>query len=68
MLLNVINRELKPSPEVFRRFVKQSDWADAGEAAACEQLEVRLGEIAEVFLGPGDWTPNPKAWRTTEGD
>jgi hypothetical protein len=66
VLLDVINRELKPSPEVFRRFVKQSDWADAGEAAACEQLEVSMGEIAEVFLGPGDWTPNPDTWKTMQ--
>ena len=68
VLLDVINRELKPSPEVFRRFVKQSDWIDAGEAAVREQLEVSLGEIVEVFLGPGDWTPNPEAWKPVEED
>ena len=63
VLLDIINRELRPSSEAFRRFVKQSDWTDAGEAAAGEQLETGMGEIARVFLGPGDWSPNPEAWK-----
>ena len=66
VLLDIINRELKPSPEAFRRFVKQSDWNNAGEEAAREQLETGLGEIAQVFLGAGDWSPNPEAWKTKQ--
>ncbi|MDR3401654.1 MAG: hypothetical protein P4L99_04065 [Chthoniobacter sp.] len=64
VLLDIINREVRPPPEVFRRFVKQSTWQDAGEAAALEQFEVSLGEIASVFLSEGDWTPKPASWKT----
>jgi hypothetical protein len=63
ILLDVINREVRPAPEVFRRFVKQSTWHDAGAAAALEQLEVGLDEIAAVFLGEGDWSPKPGTWK-----
>jgi len=64
VLLDIINREVRPPGDVFRRFVKQSTWQDAGEAAALEQLEVGLGEIASVFLGEGDWTPKPETWKS----
>ena len=67
ILLAIIHREVKPTPEAFRRFVKQSDWNDAGEAAAREQLECGLGEIAAVFLGDGDWTPKPDTWKAESG-
>lgn len=63
LLLDIIHREVRPPAEVFQRFVKQSTWHDAGEAAALEQFEVSLGEIASVFLGDGDWTPKPAAWK-----
>ena len=62
ILLDIINREVRPPPEVFRRFVKQTILQDAGEAAALEQFEVSLGEIASVFLGDGDWAPKPSNW------
>jgi hypothetical protein len=68
VLLDVINREVKPPPEVFRRFVKQTSWHDAGQAAAREQLEVSLGEIASVFLGPGDWEPAPETWKEKDDE
>jgi hypothetical protein len=64
ILLEIINREIRPPAEVFRRFVKQSRWQDAGEAAAVEQLEASLGEIASVFLGEGDWAPKPSTWHS----
>lgn len=63
LLLDIINREVRPPSEIFRRFVKQSTWQDAGEAAAFEQFEVGLGEIASVFLGDGDWNPKPATWK-----
>lgn len=63
ILLDFIYREMSPEPEVFRRFVKQSDWNDGGEAAARDQLQTGLGEIAAAFLGPGDWSPKPEMWR-----
>jgi hypothetical protein len=63
LLLDIINREVRPPPEVFRRFVEQSIWQDAGEAAALDQIEVSLGEIASVFLGDGDWAPKPATWK-----
>jgi hypothetical protein len=62
ILLDIINREVRPPPDFFRRFVKQTTWQDAGEAAALEQFEVSLGEIASVFLGDGDWAPKPSSW------
>jgi len=64
VLLDIINREVRPKPEEFRRFVTQATWHDAGEAAAQEQLEVGLGEIASVFLGEGDWSPRPETWES----
>jgi len=63
LLIDIINREVPPPAEIFRRFVKQSIWQDAGETAALEQREVSLGEIASVFLGDGDWTPKPATWK-----
>jgi hypothetical protein len=68
VLLDLIHRELHPDPDAFRRFVKQSDWNDAGEAAAREQLGTGLGEIVSVFLGPGDWSPKPATWKTLSGE
>jgi hypothetical protein len=62
VLLLTINREIRPKPVEFQRFVKQARWQDSGEAAAREQLGAGLGEIASVFLGEGDWTPKPKTW------
>lgn len=62
LLLDIINREVRPPPDFFRRFIKQTTWQDAGEAAALEQFEVGLGEIASVFLGDGDWAPKPSSW------
>lgn len=62
LMLDIVNREVRPPPDVFRRFVKQSMWQDGGEAAALDQFEVSLGEIASVFLGDGKWKPTPSSW------
>ncbi len=43
--------------------MKQTIWHDAGQSAAKEQFGVSMGEIASVFLGSGDWEPEPKTWR-----
>jgi hypothetical protein len=63
VLLDIIHRELQPSPETFRRFVKQACRSDAGDEAARDQLQASMGDIARVFLGPGDWTPKPATWK-----
>jgi hypothetical protein len=51
--------------DVFRTFVLAADAEDGGAAAAVEQLNLDLGEIAAAFVGcdpSPDWTPNPDAW------
>ena len=66
VLTDVILREVRPDPETLRRFLCQANKRDAGEAAALNNLEVGLGEIASVFLGDGDWSPKPAIWKTNE--
>ena len=41
----------------FMDFVAHADWKDAGQAAASESFGVTLHEVAETFLGPGEWSP-----------
>ena len=43
------------------QFVQHADHADAGEQAAEKHLGRTLGELAGLFLGPGDWMPKPKS-------
>ena len=45
----------------FGKFVQQSSYKDAGQAAALDCLKVDLGEIMGTFLGEGNWQPDPKA-------
>jgi hypothetical protein len=61
-LLDLIHQEVGPSPENFRRFVLRADLGDAGAVAAREHLDVELAELAECFLGPGEWAPRPQTW------
>ncbi len=42
-------------------FVQHADYADAGEQAAEKYLGKTLGELAGIFLGPGDWMPKSKS-------
>jgi len=42
--------------------VLQSDWSDAGAAAAREQLGLELSDLVASFLGEGDWQPKPETW------
>jgi hypothetical protein len=43
------------------QFVQHAEHADAGEQAAEKYLGKTLGELAGLFLGPGDWMPKPKS-------
>ncbi len=56
-LLNIIYKEVRPSPEEFRRFIQRAGWHDAGAEAFREHLGLELCECVEAFLGPGDWVP-----------
>jgi hypothetical protein len=57
ILFDILRSELHPTPETKRAFVRDAHRSDAGEASAREHLRVDLGEVVEVFLGPGDWSP-----------
>jgi hypothetical protein len=48
----------------FKRFALQANLADAGAAAARDQLGLDLGEFVRHFLGQDDgrWGPDPVAW------
>lgn len=67
-LLQLIQREVGPAPEDFRRFVLRADASDAGAVAAREHLGVKLEELVSSFLGPGEWAPRPKSWQGTVGE
>jgi hypothetical protein len=47
----------------FARFVNAAAMSDAGDGAAREHLGLTLSELAAAVLGPGDWSPNPAAWK-----
>lgn len=66
ILIDVIQREVRPDPDTFRRFVATATFRDGGESAADDHLGVGLGEIASVFLGDGNWTPQPAKWNQHE--
>jgi len=62
ILFDNLQKGVRPDPAAFRRFVQQSDSQDSGAAAALEQLELELGDLAASFLGEGDWQPAPSRW------
>jgi hypothetical protein len=41
----------------FKNFLQNANDADAGEAACRQTYGKSLGQIAGVFLGPGNWNP-----------
>ena len=41
----------------FFAFLQEADRTDCGEAAAQEHLGFGLEQLANQFLGPGDWAP-----------
>lgn len=55
-LFQRIYRDIGSNPEQFARFVDLASWEDAGERACRECIGVRLGELADSSLGPGDWS------------
>ncbi len=63
VLLNLIQNDIRPPPEEFRRFVLRSDSGDAGAIAAREHLDIPLENLVASFLGPGEWRPRPESWR-----
>ena len=67
-LLDIVYRDIGPSPEEFRRFVRGANWHDAGADAAREHLDVGLEEMVANFLGPGEWTPAPDLAAQIERD
>jgi hypothetical protein len=44
----------------FLDFVRNADWADAGQDAAVQLLDRDLGYILSGLLGEGEWRPNRK--------
>jgi len=42
-------------------FLKQAQWADAGQTAALDCVDADLGPMVATFLGEGDWRPRRKA-------
>jgi len=44
----------------FMDFVARANWNDAGQGAAFEVFGVTLNDIAQTFLGPGEWAPEPQ--------
>jgi hypothetical protein len=61
MLFEIIRTELSPPSEAFRAFIRDAHRDDGGAEAARKNLRADLEELAEVFLGPGDWAP--RSWR-----
>jgi len=45
ILIDVIQREVRPDPDTFRQFVAAATFQDGGESAAYEHLGVSLGDI-----------------------
>jgi len=42
-------------------FLRTADEEDCGAAACRESLQRELGDLAALFLGPGEWSPRPLA-------
>ena len=55
ILRGIVGRE----SDRFRDFLKDVRREDAGEGSSRRHLRVSLGDMAEQFLGAGEWTPIP---------
>ena len=53
ILLNLISSEKGD----FKNFLQTAHYRDAGEAAFAASYGKNLGDLATIFLGPGDWSP-----------
>ena len=60
VLFNLLHTRIRPNPVDFRNFVRTANRSDAGEDAAMCCFGISLGDLAETFLGPGDW--EPRGW------
>jgi hypothetical protein len=47
--------------KTFCAFVTEATYADGGQTAALDILNIDLGDLAATFLGLGSWRPNRKA-------
>lgn len=54
-LLNTIIRQNK---EKFRDFINSAKRSDGGESAARKHLGISLGDIANTYMGEGQWQPS----------
>jgi len=57
ILLNLLRQQHREIAD----FVRLARREDAGQNAALDCLGVDLGDLASIFLGPGDWRPRRKA-------
>ena len=62
VLFRILSQTTHNAPERLRRFVRDAQFEDGGEAAAQDHLGLSLGEVAAEFLGEGDWEPRSSCW------
>ncbi|MEM1083290.1 MAG: hypothetical protein AAGI48_04150 [Verrucomicrobiota bacterium] len=62
ILWRKVEADVAPPKEVIVELMNRVDWDDGGDAAFRSVLGFSLGELAEDFLGEGDWEPKPESW------
>jgi hypothetical protein len=60
-LCNLVVYHLSEKAPRLTEFLRLAGREDAGQAAARILLKLDLGDIAAMFLGPGQWAPDPLA-------
>lgn len=55
-------RTLAENYDTFRRFASEASFEDAGQSASHKHFGTGLGSHFEVFLGDGNWEPDPAKW------
>ena len=60
-LAEILTHLLFSERSEMQGFLKAARREDAAQSAALDVLGADLGQIAGIFLGPGDWRPNRKA-------
>lgn len=61
-LARILVQLLDKDYERLVRFCAGATYEDGGEAASREVLGTGLGDLMQVVLGEGTWTPDPAAW------
>jgi hypothetical protein len=56
-LANILINLIADEKGDFKKFLQDAHYSDSGEAAFSKVYGKSLGQIAEIFLGPGDWKP-----------